>query len=180
MKTLYIFAALLLTTNLLAQSDQGYGYADSSIPELSQFEYYIGEWKSEMELVREDGSFKKLPAVATIKGKFLDDHRTYQSQFTTDRGFFSTDIRTFNTSSKEWDALFLNSKFQRWHKFNSKLVDGKMTTIVFGGYSGKEAFDVKIIDTIVSDTHYLKDVFQSRDQMKTWKLTYKISVKKLQ
>jgi hypothetical protein len=54
-----------------------------------------------MELVQEDGSFKKLPAVATIKGKFLDDHRTYQSQFTTDRGFFSTDIRTFNTTTKE-------------------------------------------------------------------------------
>jgi hypothetical protein len=51
MKTLYIFAALLLATNLLAQTDQGYSYADSSIPELSQFEYYIGEWKSEMELV---------------------------------------------------------------------------------------------------------------------------------
>jgi hypothetical protein len=55
-----------------------------------------------------------------------------------------------------------------------------MTTIVKGGYSGKEAFYVKIIDTIVSDTHYLKDAFQSRDQMKTWKLTYKISMKKVE
>ncbi len=54
-----------------------------------------------------------------------------------------------------------------------------MTTIVRGGYSGKEEFDVKIVDTIVTDNHYLKNVYHSKDQMKTWDLIYKINVRKV-
>ena len=178
MRILTIITSLFICTNLLGQVKSDYGHADKSIPELAQFEYYLGEWTSEMEIKLEDGTFKKLDVIATIKGKFLDDHRTYQSQFTTPKGFFSTDIRSFNTSTKEWDALFLNAQAQRWHKFNSKIVDGNMTTIVKGGYSGKEDFDLKIIDTIISDSHYLKNVYRSIDGMKTWEITYKIDVKK--
>jgi len=175
-----IIAAFFICTNLLAQIKQDYGFADNSTPELAQFEYYRGEWKSEMEIKQDDGTFKKLEAVATIKGKFLDDHKTFQSQFTTDKGFFSTDIRTFNTTTKEWNALFLNAQAQRWHEFTSRVVDGKMTTIVRGGYSGKEEFDVKVVDIVVTDSHYLKNVYNSTDQMKTWGLVYKISVKKIE
>jgi hypothetical protein len=177
---LFYIIALFLCTNVLAQEKPAYGFADDYIPELAQFEYYRGVWKSEMEMKQDDGTFKKLDAVATIRGKFLDDHKTFQSQFTTDRGFFSTDIRTFNTTTKEWNALFLNAKSQRWHEFTSEIIDGKMTTIVKGGYSGKEEFDVKIIDTVISDSHFLKNVYQSRDEMKTWDLTYKINVKKIE
>ena len=174
-----IIIVLLLSTNLFAQVKQDNGYADHSIPELAQFEYYRGEWTSQMKMKQDDGTFKKLDAVATIKGKFLGDHKTFQSQFTTDKGFFSTDIRTFNTTTKEWNALFLNANAQRWHEFTSKITDGKMTTIVKGGYSGKEAFDVKIVDTVISDSHFLKNVYQSRDEMITWDLVYKIDVKKV-
>lgn len=175
-----IIATLFLCTNLLAQNTPDYGFADKSIPELAQFEYYRGEWKSEMEMKQEDGTFKKLDAVATIRGMFLDDHKTFQSKFTTDKGFFSTDIRSFNTTTKEWKALFLNANAQRWHEFTSSVVDGKMTTIVKGGYSGKEKFDVKVVDTVISDSHYLKNVFNSTDQMKTWELVYKIDVRKVE
>ncbi|MTI41315.1 hypothetical protein [Fulvivirga lutimaris] len=179
MRILTTFIALSICTHLFAQSKSEYGFADKSIPELAQFEYYLGEWTSEMEMKQEDGTFKKLDITATIKGKFLDDHRTYQSQFTTPTGFFSTDIRSFNITTKEWDALFLNAQAQRWHKFSSKMVDGKMTTIVKGGYSGKEDFDLKVVDTVVSDSHYLKNVYNSADGMKTWELVYKIDVKKV-
>ena len=175
------FSFILLFSNcvsLSAQEVESYGFADASIPELAQFEYYRGVWVSELEMKQEDGSFKKLETTATIRGRFLDDHRTFQSQFTTPNGFFSTDIRTFNTDTNEWNALFLNAKAQRWHKFSSKLVDDKMTTLVMGGYSGKEAFDIKVVDTIVTDSHYLKNVFYSYDEMQTWELMYKISVKK--
>lgn len=175
-----IIIALFLCTNLLAQVKQDYGFADNSIPELAQFEYYQGEWKSQMEMKQDNGTFKKLEAIATIKGNFLEDHKTFQSQFTTDKGFFSTDIRTFNTTTKEWNALFLNAKAQRWHEFTSKIVDGKMTTIVRGGYSGKEEFDVKVVDSVITRSHYLKKVYRSTDQMKTWDLVYKINVKKVE
>ncbi len=170
---------LFICTNLTAQIKQEYGFADKSIPELAQFEYYRGKWKSEMEMKQKDGTFKKLGVNATIQGKFLEDHKTFQSQFTTNKGFFSTDIRTYNLATKEWQALFLNAKAQRWHKFTSKIVDGKMTTIVKGGYSGQEEFDVKIVDVVITDRHYLKNVYQSTNQGKTWELIYKINVKKI-
>lgn len=179
MRLFIICIALFLCTDLLAQVNQDYGFADNSIPELAQFEYYIGEWKTQMEFKQDDGTFKKLEAVGTIKGKFLDDHKTYQSQFTTDKGFFSTDIRTYNTATKEWNALFLNARDQRWHKFTSRKEDGKMTTVVRGGYSGTEGFDLKVVDTVKTESHYLKNVYKSTDQMKTWELVYKINVKKV-
>ena len=103
LNTLVVFFICL---NLTAQTEQEYGFADTSIPELAQFEYYRGTWKSEMEMKQQDGTFKKLEATATIRGKYLGDHRTFQSQFTTDRGFFSTDIRTYNTTTQKWHALF--------------------------------------------------------------------------
>ena len=168
-----------ICANLIAQEEQEYGFADNSIPELAQFEYYRGEWRSEMEMKQKDDTFKKLEVNAIIQGKYLDDHKTFQSQFTTNKGFFSTDIRTYNSTTKEWRALFLNAKAQRWHEFTSKIVDGKMTTIVKGGYSGKEEFDVKIVDVVITDSHYLKNVYYSTNQNETWELVYKISVKKI-
>lgn len=161
------------------QGSSPYGFADKSIPELKQFEYYIGEWTSEIEYLTDNGTFQKLENKATIIGKFLDDHRTYQSQFTTIDGFFSTDIRTYNLTTKTWDVLFLNAKSQRWHKFSSKLINDKMTTFVYGGYSGKENFDLKIVDTIINENHYKKKVYKSTDKFKTMTLTYKIDVVKV-
>ena len=168
-----------ICAQLTAQIEQEYGFADKSVPELAQFEYYRGKWKSEMEMKQQDGTFKKLKVDVTIQGEYLEDHKTFQSQFTTNNGFFSTDIRTYNSTTKEWQALFLNAKAQRWHEFTSKLVDGKMTTIVKGGYSGKEVFDVKIVDVVITDEHYLKYIYHSTDQSKTWKLVYKVNVKKI-
>ena len=55
-----------------------------------------------------------------------------------------------------------------------------MTTIVRGGYSGKEEFDVKVVDIVIISIHYLKKVYNSTDQMKTWNLVYKINVKKVE
>ena len=55
-----------------------------------------------------------------------------------------------------------------------------MTTIVKGGYSGKEDFDLKVVDFIISESHYLKKVYNSMDQMKSWNLIYKINVKKIE
>ena len=173
-------AICIICANLSAQTEPGYGFADDYIPELAQFEYYRGHWVSEMEMKQEDGSFKKLEFVATIKGRFLDDHKTYQSEFSSGKRFFSTDIRTYNTATNEWQAFFLNAKAQRWHTFTSKVINGKMTTIVKGGYSGKEKFDVKIVDTVIDDGRYLKNVYHSTDQMGTWDLVYKMSVNKIE
>ncbi len=54
-----------------------------------------------------------------------------------------------------------------------------MTTIVRGGYSGKEKFDVKIVDDVITDSHYLKNIYHSPNQIEAWELIYKINVKKV-
>lgn len=175
LKSLKIICLFLVSTSLYSQASLGYGFADKSIPELSEFEYYRGEWKTTMEMKQRDGGFRKLKFKASIKARFLEDHKTFQIQFLGSNGFFSTDIRTFNIKTEQWEVLFLNAKAQRWHKFTSKLINGKMTTIVKGGYSGKEEFDVKIVDTVISELQYIKNVYHSKDKMKTWKQVYRIT-----
>lgn len=151
MKLINLVCLICLSSFTTVQTETDFGYADPAIPELAQFEYYRGVWIAEMEMKQEDGTFKKLDTKATIVGKFLDDHRTYQSQFTTPDGFFSTDIRSYNITTKKWEALFLNARDQRWHRFTSSVVEGQMTTIVKGGYSGQEDFDLKVVDEVISD-----------------------------
>lgn len=180
MKAIIIIITLCSSVSLFAQAPSEFGYADKSIPELSQFEYFRGVWSTTMEMKQEDGTFKKLNVVATVKEWFLDDHKTFQSQFTTPDGFFSTDLRTWNTTTKEWKALFLNANAQRWHEFTCKMENGKMTTIVLGGYSGKEEFDIKGVDTVISDNAYHRDIYYSYDHMKTWTLVYKMDAKKVE
>ena len=180
MKTIIFLLAFLSFSSSYSQSVTDYGFADPSIPELSQYEYYRGVWHTTMEMKQEDGSFKELEFTATVTGRFLEDHKTFQSQFTSPSGFFSTDLRTYNTTTKEWQALFLNAKAQRWHEFTSKIIEEKMTTMVLGGYSGKEAFDIKGIDTVISNTHYQRNIYRSYDGMKTWKLIYKMYAEKVE
>lgn len=179
MKVITIISAILVCVNLCSQTSVNYGFADNTVTELSEFEYYRGEWKITMEKKLNDGTFEKLNFEATIKAEFLEDHKTFQTQFIGSRGFFSTDVRTYNTKTKQWEALFINAKAQRWHKFTSKIIEGKMTTLVKGGYSGKEEFDVKAVDTVISETEYLRNIYHSTDQMVTWKHIYRISAKRI-
>ena len=66
----------------------------------------------------------------------------------------------------------MNANAQRWHKFETNLIDGKMTAIVPGGYSGQEDYDVKIIDDEITSDKFTKEVFYSRDKGKSWRKTY--------
>ena len=78
------------------------------------------------------------------------------------------------------ESNFLNANAQRWHKFTSKIIAGKMTIIVLGGYRGKEEFDIKAVDTVHSDTHYQRNSYHTYDAMKTWELVYKMYAEKME
>ena len=162
-----------------AQQLNEFGYADSSIAELAQLEYLRGNWRIEMEILNEDGNFQKLPNPFFLEGSFLSDHQTFQSIFTSEKGFFSTDIRSFNKETGKWKILFLNAKAQRWHSFEASLVDDKMTTIVPGGYSGKENFDVKAVHSDITESSFSGNIYQSVDSGKTWQHVYKMKFKKI-
>ncbi len=163
------------SSTCVAQYD--YGYADPSIPELTQMEYYRGVWSNEIEMMQE-GQLVRLDFESEVTGRFLQDHKTFQTEFTATNGFFSTDIRTYDVTEKKWRALFLNADAQRWHEFTVEQVDSEMITMVPGGYSGKEAFDIKTVDRIISSDHYQKLVYQSLDSGESWDLTYRINARK--
>jgi len=169
----------LLVSVASAATAMDYGQADQSAPEYSQFEYYRGQWRTSMSLRQEDGTFKPLDFVATITLRYMADGRTVQTEFTGSGGFFSADIRAFNPNTKQWEALFLNAQAQRWHQFKASLVDGLMTTIILGGYSGKEPFDVKVVDRIIDHDRFQKDVYHSTDKMRTWEMVYQIDVTRI-
>lgn len=176
---LCICAFTLLASVASAATALDYGQADQSAPEYSQFEYYRGKWQSSMSRRQDDGTFKRLDFVATIVVQYLSDGRTVQTEFIGSGGFFSTDIRAFNPTTKQWEALFLNAQAQRWHQFNASLVDGLMTTIVLGGYSGTEPFDVKVVDRIIDHDRFQKDVYHSTDEMRTWESVYQIELTRI-
>jgi hypothetical protein len=176
-KLLIIALTILLATTFCVQSTTPRS-ASRPIPQLAELEYYRGPWEVSMEKVLYDGSFKSLKFTAIVKAQFLEDGHTFQTKFIGGNGFYSTDIRAYNIEEKQWDILFLNARAQRWHHFNAKIVDGKMTTIVKGGFSGTEEFDVKIIDMVVSEELYEKNIFHSKDEMETWKHVYKMTYRK--
>ncbi len=177
MKFLKYFSLLLL---LQIQSSLGndFGSPDPSIPELKQFEYLLGSWDVKMELRQEDGSFLKLDTEANVKAYFHQDGKSLQTIFSTNKGGFTTDIRTFNLETKKWQVLFMNAKAQRWHGFEASLVDGKMTTLVEGGDSGQEEYVVKIIDGDISADSFTKEIFHSRDDGDSWTKVYIMNFKR--
>ena len=173
MKRIFVtLTAYLFLIGLVFADERMFGTPDPSIPELKQVEYLLGDWEVRMELRQEDGSFRKLDTIANVRAFFHDDGKSFQTIFTTNRGGFTTDIRTFNLDAKKWQVLFMNARAQRWHEFEASVVDGKMTTIVIGGYSGQEEYDVKIVDDMVASNSFTKEVFNSRDGGQTWEKTY--------
>jgi len=178
----FLLIVIFYQSTFYASSDQQtneFGYADPSVTELAQYEYLRGNWRIEMEMLNKDGKFQKLPNPFFLKGYFHSDHRTFQSVFTSEKGFFSTDIRSFNKETGKWKVLFLNAKAQRWHSFEASLEDNKMTTIVLGGYSGKESFDIKAVHYDITENSFSGNVYRSIDSGKTWQHVYKMRFNKI-
>lgn len=178
MKIKKVLTLLILSISLFSQNNRDYGYAEKIIPELSQFEYFRGEWQISIEQKQADGSYKLKQTKSKLIAKYLDDHKTFQTQFSNSKGFFSTDIRTYDKLERQWKALFLNARDQRWHNFTSKYSNGQMVTVVKGGYSGKKEFDLKVVDTIISNTNFKKNIYKSKDNMLTWEHVYRMDYKK--
>lgn len=173
----WFLTIIVLTTNAHAR-DLEFGEADESTVELAQFEYFRGQWDVEIAVKQDDGSFKVSKDKATVKGYYHTDGKTFQSIFTTSNGAFTTDIRSYNIEKDKWQVMFMNAKAQRWHSFEAGLENGNMVTNVTGGYSGKEKFDIKIIDKDVSRNKFTKEVYRSYDNGEKWQKIYIMNYKR--
>ncbi|MBT5186765.1 MAG: hypothetical protein HOH19_10455 [Kordiimonadaceae bacterium] len=168
MRLLIIKISMIFFIMPLASFGQNRNVPDSSIDQLAQFEYMVGNWQVNMNIRQDDGTFKAIEDTAKVKAFYHHDGRTFQSIFTMENGFYSTDLRTYNVVENEWQIMFLNAKAQRWHKFSASVEEGTMTTIIPGGYSGKEDFDIKVLDLEISDNSFVKHVYQSNDSGQSW------------
>ncbi len=169
-QSVFIIIALMFSMTVHAEPDigQSFGAASPEHMELSQFQYMRGKWVIDMQMSDDDGQFRKLPNQAFVHGFYHSDGRSFQTIFTTDDGFFSTDIRSYNFDKKKWQIMFLNANAQRWHQFEASFSNNEMTTIIPGGYSGKEEFDIKAIDRDITKDGYIKHVYYSFDDGKSW------------
>ena len=175
---LFFLISLLLQSNLLGSENliaDRYGYAESNSKELAQFEYLRGDWEIAMQSIDKSGNYTKLPTLFFLKAFYHEDHKTFQSTFTSSNGFFSTDLRTYNLQTAKWKVLFLNATAQRWHSFEASLHNGEMTTIVIGGFSGKEDFDIKTVHSDIKSNSFTATIYRSIDNQQSWQPVYLMS-----
>ncbi len=153
--------------------DQHFGAPDETIAEHSQFSYMRGDWDATMVSIDADGNRTELPATAHVTGFYHRDGKIFQTCFATDT-FFSTDIRAYDTEQGVWRAHFLDANAQRWNGFTVQKMGDTMQTIVPGGFSGKEAFDVKTVVSEISEDGFRSKVYSSADGQETWTQTFEL------
>ncbi len=174
-----LVATVFMSAFLPAQSfasdalAEHFGAPNASRPEYAEFAYMRGDWNAKMISIDEEGNRTEIPNTAHVTAYYHRDGKIFQTCFATDT-FFSTDIRAFDTENAEWRAHFLNANAQRWNGFTVKKVGDTMQTIVPGGFSGKEAFDVKSVVGEITENGFRSKVYSSSDGHETWVQTFEL------
>lgn len=165
----------VLSTHSIASDEfeTQFGSPNEALPEYAEFSYMRGDWDAQMVSVDGDGNRTELANTAHVTGYYHRDGKIFQSCFATNN-FFSTDIRAFDTENAEWRAHFLNANAQRWNGFTIKKLGETMQTIVPGGFSGKEAFDVKTVVSEITENGFQSKVYASSDDGETWRQTFEL------
>lgn len=173
-KSIVLGFFLLGTGSLLADEPGRYGTPDTSLPAHSDYAFMRGEWEASMVAFRADGTRVPLESNAHITAFYHSDGRTFQTCFSAPN-FHSTDIRAYDQSADNWRAHFLNANAQRWSGLVSRRVEGGMETLVPGGYSGTENFDVKTVIRATSGDGFINNVFRRLHGSDVWVQTYEMT-----
>jgi len=170
------FAAALLLISLpsAAAEPNLYGAPDPTLDAHSDFAFMRGEWQASMVAFRTDGSRVELESSAHITAFYHSDGRTFQICFSAPN-FHSTDIRAYDKVAGNWRANFLNASSQRWNDLISNRSETGVETLVPGGYSGTEDFDIKTVIRTTSDNSFISDVFRRAEGSDTWVQTYEMT-----
>ena len=143
---------------------------DPELPEAAQMLFLRGTWEVTIRETKEDGSVEEKPYKPIAMGYYLPDGRTFQVQFMAGGGkwFYSTQLKAFDGKKGKWTNVFVNAKLQRWSSSESQWIDGELITTVPGGYSGDEPFISRERDTEISAEGFVKKLYTSHDEGKTW------------
>ncbi|GJL92910.1 hypothetical protein [Hyphococcus sp.] len=153
--------------------DESFGSPNGDRPEYAQFAYLRGDWDAKMISIDDAGNRTEIPSDAHVTGYYHQDGKIFQTCFVAP-SFFSTDIRAYDAENAEWRAHFLNANAQRWSGFTVKKVGDTIQTIVPGGFSGKEAFDVKTVVSEITENSFLSKVYSSSDGGEKWVQTFEL------
>lgn len=162
-----IIAALLFSFTAGAENKASIN--SSKLPEANQWLYALGNWQVTTQYQDEEGNLQTAANKATVNLTVLPDGITFFSEFIIGDSFYSSQMIAYNKERELWINNFVNSTRQRWTTTESKWANGTMTTLIPKGYSGKEKFIQRSIDTPITNGHYTKRVDRSYDLGRTWK-----------
>ncbi len=181
MRLLKVLIALLIPLLMLpalAQESRFRGQIRHAAPDapdaVKQWNFAVGEWDVTFKTRQEDGSVETSESKAYVRGYYLDDGLTFQSEFQSDSptdggdGFYSTMIKAYDTTQKKWINQFVNSRRQRWTTTESVWRDDEMVTTIPGGYAGDEPYIQREVDSEISPYGWTKRLFRSTDDGKSW------------
>jgi hypothetical protein len=140
----------------------------SLVPEADQWAYARGEWEVTTWFRNDDGDMQQAERKAKVRTWYWPDGLTVQSTFEIGDDFFSVQIRTYDTTQKKWISHFVNAKRQRRATTESRWTDGEMITLNVQGYSGKDEFMTREVDSDISADRFVKTVRRSYDQGGSW------------
>ena len=170
--------AALVAFSPPASAVDGYGAPDPSEEAYADFAYLVGEWQSAMVMIGANGARTPLKASARITAFYHSDGRTVQTCFNAP-GFHSTDVRAYDPEARVWRALFLNARAGRWSGFTIRRDGDTVETLVPGGYSGAEDFDVRTVARAITSDSFINDVFRRKKGAEDWVQTYEMAYSRL-
>ena len=170
--TLLVGMNLALAALAVAQpSKEDFGApAVDAPPEVKRIDFLRGEWEVTMKTRDENGLVSELPNKPIIRGRFLADGLTFQTEFLMGGGadFFSTQVKAYHMKKERWINTFTNARRQRWTTTESYWKSDDFITVVEGGYSGDEDFIAKEVDTEIKSSSWRKTLYRSYDNGATW------------
>ena len=139
-------------------------------PEVKRIDFLRGEWEVTMKARDEKGVVTELPNKPIIRGRFLADALTFQTEFLMAGGadFFSTQVKAYHMSKERWINTFTNARRQRWTTTESYWEGDDFITLADGGYSSDEDFIAKEVDTEIKSSSWRKKLYPSYDGGETW------------
>ena len=139
-------------------------------PGLSRLTYLVGDWTVTSFERTTSGAFAKSPGVSFFRARYLRDGLSLMAEFFEERtnGFYGFHIVTHDPERGLVHRYFDARRNQRI-EFAGVFRGDEYEITRRGGYNGRGEFLYKETDSEITATSFVKRIYQSDDDGKTWK-----------
>lgn len=139
-------------------------------PALARLTYLVGDWTVTSFERTSSGTFVASPAVSFLRARYLRDGLSLMAEFYEERpdGFHGFHIVTHDPERGLVHRYFDARRNQRI-EFVGAFRGGEYDITRRGGYDGRGEFLYKETDSEITATSFVKRIYQSGDEGKTWK-----------